>query len=240
MIRRLLDFVYPAICELCNSGLQDGRTLCSPCLDKLPRIHQPFCRKCGEPFDGNLDEEFDCPNCHGITHDFKFAIAPLKGEGTAFHLVHALKYQRRFYLARDLATILCESWQQDPRLQDIPKEEIIVIPVPLHWRRKQWRQGNQAHELAREFSAQTGLPLQQSLRRIRATSTQTKLNRKQRLTNLRGAFRIRKSALAGLQGSTIILVDDVFTTGATAHECTKILVKDGGVNQVIILTLVRG
>ena len=54
MIRRLLDFVYPALCELCNSGLQDGKTLCSPCLDKLPRIHQPSCRKCGEPFDGNL------------------------------------------------------------------------------------------------------------------------------------------------------------------------------------------
>jgi len=240
MIRRFLDFIYPSICELCHSGLQDGKALCNACLDDIPRIRAPFCRKCGEPFDGNLDEEFDCPNCHGITHDFEFAIAPLKGEGAAFHLVHALKYQRRFFLARDLALILAEPWLGDPRFQSLPKEKIIVIPVPLHWRRRQWRQGNQAYELAREFCTQTGLPLQQSLRRIRATSTQTKLNRKQRLTNLRGAFRIPKSALAGLQGSTIILVDDVFTTGATAHECTKVLVKDGGVEKVIILTLVRG
>ena len=111
---------------------------------------------------------------------------------------------------------------------------------PLHWRRKQWRQGNQAYELAREFCTQSDLRLSQALRRIRATSTQTKLNRKERLTNLRGAFRIHKSALAGLQGSTIILLDDVFTTGATAHECTKVLLKDGSAKNVIILTLVRG
>ena len=240
MIRRILDFIYPSLCELCDSELKNGRSLCSPCLDKLPRVSDPFCRKCGEPFDGQLDEEFDCPNCQGITHDFDFAKAPLKGEATAIHLVHSLKYLRRFYLARDLAFLLGEAWKSDARFQEIPKEEVIVVPVPLHWRRKQWRQGNQAYELAREFCAQNNLPLQQSLRRIRATSTQTKLNRKQRLTNLRGAFRIRKSALAGLQGSTIILVDDVFTTGATAHECTKVLLKDGGVNKVIILTLVRG
>ena len=240
MIRRALDFIYPSLCELCEDELKDGESLCSPCLDKLPRIKEPFCRKCGEPFDGNLDEEFNCPNCQGITHDFNFAIAPLKGEGAAFHLVHSLKYQRRFYLARDLAAILSESWQKDPRFQSIPREEITVVPVPLHWRRKQWRQGNQAYELAREFCTQSDLRLSQALRRIRATSTQTKLNRKERLTNLRGAFRIHKSALAGLQGSTIILLDDVFTTGATAHECTKVLLKDGSAKNVIILTLVRG
>ncbi|MDA7881428.1 ComF family protein [Akkermansiaceae bacterium] len=240
MIRRVLDFIYPSLCELCDAELQNGQSLCAPCLGKLPRIQSPFCRKCGEPFDGNLEEEFDCPNCHGITHDFDFAIAPLKGEGTAFHLVQALKYQRRFYLSSALASILSETWHTDPRLQDLRRDDVIVIPVPLHWRRKQWRQGNQAYELAREFCTQTKLPLQQALRRIRATSTQTKLNRKERLTNLRGAFRIRKSALAGLQGSTIILVDDVFTTGATAHECTKLLLKDGGARKVIILTLVRG
>lgn len=240
MMRRLLDFIYPSLCELCEVELQKGKSLCPSCLDRLPRVAEPFCRKCGEPFDGNLEEEFDCPNCQGISHDFDFAIAPLKGEGTAFHLVHSLKYQRRFYLAQDLASILIESWEQDSRFRDLPLENTLVVPVPLHWRRKQWRQGNQAHELAREFCAQNGLRLSQALRRIRATSTQTKLNRKERLSNLRGAFRIRKSSLAGLEGSTIILIDDVFTTGATAHECTKILLKEGSVEKVIVLTLVRG
>jgi len=174
-----------------------------------------------------------------MTHDFHFARASLKGLALSFHLVHSLKYRRRFFIAKDLAQFLAETWEEDTRFRELG-DQPLLIPVPLHWRREQFRQGNQAYELARELSAATELPFLNGMKRIRSTNTQTRLNRKQRLTNLRGAFRIRKKAMEELRGANVILIDDVFTTGATAHECTRVLKHEGKASKVAILTLVRG
>ncbi len=239
MIARFLDFIYPPLCELCQTPLQHGRSICSSCADLLPRIKEPFCQNCGETFDGNLEQGFRCQNCLGLTHDFHFARASLKGLALPFHLVHSLKYRRRFFLARDLAEFLQETLEEDPRFRDLGNDALL-IPVPLHWRRQQWRQGNQAFELARELSKASGNPLANALKRNRSTQTQTKLNRKQRLSNLRGAFHVKKAHLERLRGTNAILIDDVFTTGATAHECTRVLKREAKVSKVAILTLVRG
>ncbi len=236
---RLLDFLYPAICELCRKRLDHGRALCRSCANNLPRISEPFCKNCGEEFDGNLEEDFNCQNCLNLTHDFKFARAPLRGLENSFRLVHTLKYHRRFFVAADLAAFLQEAWEEDPRFREF-EENCLIIPVPLYWRRQQWRHGNQAHELARELAALIEQPLSPALKRVRSTQTQTRLSRKERLSNLRGAFVIRKSQAKRLRGANVILIDDVFTTGATAHECTRILRHQGRVAKVAILTLVRG
>ena len=239
MIARFLDFLYPALCELCQTSLQKGHSICSACLDRLPKIQDPICQKCGEPFDGNIGQNFQCQNCLGLTHDFFFARASLKSLPNAFHLVHSLKYQRKFFLARDLSKLLQQTWEEESRLEKFSKDALLV-PVPLHWRRQQWRQGNQAHELARELSKRINLPCLNALRRIRSTQTQTKRNRRQRLSNLHGAFRIKNAYRESLRGANIILIDDVFTTGATAHQCARVLRREGQVDKVIILTLVRG
>lgn len=235
---RFLDFLYPALCELCKAPLAQGCSLCAKCSDQLPRIKAPFCANCGEVFDGRLDEDFSCQNCLGLSHDFDFARAALKGLETSFQLVHAVKYRRQFYLARDLARLMQETLEEDKRFRDY--QDALLVPVPLHWRRQQWRQGNQAYELSRELSKMSGLTHCDGLRRVRSTRTQTKLNRKQRLSNLRGAFQVKKRHLNKLRGKRIILIDDVFTTGATAHECTRILKHDALSSKVAILTLVRG
>lgn len=235
---RLLDFLYPALCEPCKAPLSRGGSLCPACFDQLPRIQAPFCSTCGEVFDGQLDGDFRCQNCLGLSHDFTFARASLKGLELSFHLVHSLKYLRQFFLARDLARFLYETFEDDERFRDF--HDAILVPVPLHWRRQQWRQGNQAYELARELAKLSGLPLCNALRRSRATQTQTKLNRKQRLSNLRGVFQIKKRHLKTVQGRRIILIDDVFTTGATAHECTRVLRSVALSPGVAVLTLVRG
>lgn len=239
MISRISDLLFPGMCELCHQGLAGGASLCAPCADQLPRIRDPYCRICGEVFDGNLPEDFSCPNCQGKPFDFEFARAPLQGGETAFELVHALKYHRRFFIAKDLAKFLREAWEEDERFRDFD-ENCLVVPVPLHWRRQQWRHGNQAYELAREFAKLTSLPLCDALKRTRATGTQTKLNRAQRLSNLRNAFRVRRTAKTRLPDRDVILVDDVFTTGATSQACTKILKVAGEVKRVAILSLVRG
>lgn len=235
---RFLDLLYPAVCELCQSSLTQGQSLCNDCRDELPRIIPPFCEQCGEVFDGNIEGRFRCQNCDGLKFDFDFARASLKGLALSFHLIHGLKYQRQFYLARELAGFLQKTFESDPRFAEF--QDAILVPVPLFWRRQQWRQGNQAYELSRELSKLSGLNTIEVIKRVRPTSTQTKLNRKQRLSNLRGAFKIRRKHVSSLTGKKAVIIDDVFTTGATAHECAKVLKSDGGVKEVAVLTLVRG
>lgn len=238
MLSRFLDLLYPSVCELCQTSLDRGGAICLSCANLIPRVRSPFCEACGESFDGSINDHFQCQNCQGINHDFDFARASLKGLSTAFDLVHRLKYRRQFFLARDLARFLDETIQEDERFLDY--SDALLVPVPLHWRRQQWRHGNQAVELARELAPLCGLELSPSLVRKRSTQTQTKLTRKQRLSNLRGAFGIRKRDLSRLQDRDVILIDDVFTTGATTHECSRILKRTAGVSKVAVLTLVRG
>lgn len=236
---RFLDFLFPSLCDICKKGLDQGQSICPDCLSSLPRTEAPFCNACGEPFDGNLPDDFQCPNCHNLNFDFQFARAALRGLQPAFELVHSLKYLRRFYLAGDLARTMEEVWEADERFRNFD-DDCLVIPVPLHWRRQQWRHGNQAYELAREFCLKTGLPLCNGLKRIRPTTTQTKLNRNQRLKNLRKSFEIRASKANEIKNSNVLLIDDVFTTGATAQSCSATLLKKGGARQVAVLSLVRG
>lgn len=132
-----------------------------------------------------------------------------------------------------------ELLEEDPRLAKLPTNTFI-IPVPLYWLRHQRRQGNQAHELAQSLSKLSGISLSPALKRVRHTRSQTRLTRKERLTNLKNAFIIRPQFLDGLANTTILLIDDVFTTGSTAHECARLLKSSGKVKNVIILTLVRG
>jgi ComF family protein len=110
------------------------------------------------------------------------------------------------------------------------------VPVPLHRRRLRWRQFNQAREIARPLGTALGLPVAGLLRRIRPTMTQTRLNRRQRQRNLKGAFEA-VGALEGLEG--VVLVDDVFTTGSTVNECSRVL-RRAGVQKVVVVTAMRG
>ncbi len=239
MIAHVLDIFFPPLCELCREVLREGHSLCGDCAANLKRIESPFCQKCGEPFDGQIESHFSCPNCSTIELAFDFARSPLQAAGPARELIHALKYRSRFYLADEFAPFFMELLEQDERLSDLP-QNTLVVPVPLHWWRQQIRQGNQANEIAKSFCQSSGLPFLPALQRIRRTETQTRLTRKQRLSNLHNAFRIREKMREKLTGATVILIDDVFTTGSTAHECARLLKKKASVERVIVLTLLRG
>ncbi|MGC6426666.1 MAG: ComF family protein [Akkermansiaceae bacterium] len=239
MIRRFLDLLFPPLCELCGELQSHGINICDSCFESLPRIKDPFCRKCGEEFPGQIDDEFACPNCTEIELAFEFARSPLSASQGARALIHSLKYRSRFYLSSDLARFLLEVLGNDPRLADLPKNTLLV-PVPLHWVRQQKRHGNQALELAKSLARLSGIPLCPALKRTRRTQTQTRLTRKERLTNLKGAFQIRPKMLPELENATVLLIDDVFTTGSTSHECAKLLSAKGKAARIIILTLVRG
>jgi competence protein ComFC len=236
----VLDFIYPPACELCHSPLRGGRHLCEPCRTGLPRIRAPFCDHCGEIFDGNISSSFVCPNCQSLRYSFRFARPVLDCSNQARELIHGLKYQKNLYLARELARLATEAFA-DPRLQPALQERWTLVPVPLHRAREQQRFYNQSHEIARHLGAFLQLPVVTALARIRATPTQTRLSRRQRLKNLQGAIQLTRQgkALDPKETPGIILIDDVFTTGATVQECAKILSQNQHEN-VVVVTVMRG
>jgi len=236
----LLDVVYPSRCALCEVRLDGGRALCVDCNGSLPRLCEPFCSRCGQPFFGVLDGGIECPNCHGRKLGFKFARPVLRRCDEAMDLVHRLKYQRQAYLATDLGRIAAEALD-DPRLAPARLEHWPIVPVPLHRSRLFERQFNQAAEIALMMRKVTGLPICHALRRVRATQTQTALHRKERFKNLKGAFELTRAGrrLADSRPKGVILLDDVLTTGSTLGTCARVL-RHAGCKHVVAVAVVRG
>jgi len=238
-----LDWIYPPICEVCGCGLSKGRALCESCFADLPRIVSPFCGVCGESFQGQIDGAFDCPNCKEVSFNFEFALAALDRSDEALELVHRLKYGRELHLAGELGRLASRALD-DRRFSVAIAEKWPLVPVPLHLSRHRERQFNQAEEISLSISKEAELPVGNLLKRVRRTVTQTRLSRKQRMDNLKGAFAIRrgwftKNPITSLEASGVILVDDVFTTGSTVDACAKVLRK-AGVKRVAVLTVLRG
>jgi ComF family protein len=153
-------------------------------------------------------------------------------DGTLRDIIHALKYQGR----RSIAVMLARFMRAAAR--DLLSTADCVVPVPLHWRREYARGFNQAREIARHLD----VPLADALRRSRATTPQVELSAERRHANVAGAFALRRGTLfhgpPSLEGCTVVLVDDVATTGATLDACARIL-KAAGAAEVCGLTAAR-
>lgn len=236
VLTNFLDYIYPPSCHQCAVSTEGGRYLCSECVANCTRLTPPFCEKCGEAYEGSIDHDFVCPNCQDLDFSFDFAKAALRNNHANHQLVVDFKYLKKFYLAGELARFCAEAMENDPRFAALPSP--VLIPVPLHWMRK-WRRGfNQADELVHELSKLTSIPAKRALTRSRNTKTQTRLGRKARLNNLQGAFKFRKLA-PGFR--SVILIDDVFTTGSTATACADVLKKHAPqLENIVVLTALRG
>ena len=139
-------------------------------------------------------------------------------------IIHGLKFRRLEYLGNDLAAGL------QTILVDEKREIDVVVPIPLHWHRRLSRGYNQAEAIARPLARQLGLPLVHALRRRRPTRPQAQLNRRQRDTNLRLAFAIRRRHCATIGARRLLLVDDVVTTGATMEAAARVLIRHGALS----------
>jgi competence protein ComFC len=239
--KKMGDLVYPGKCHRCRSGLEAGRSLCEACAAELPGLKEPFCSQCGEEHEGRIDSAFECPNCRGQTFSFDFARPALPLHPDLLEMIHELKYSRRIGIAKELARLAVRAFEEDARLAPALAEGWPLVPVPLHRRRLLWRHFNQAEEIARALSLHTGLPLSRALVRSRGTGSQTRLSRAERLKNLRGAFGLSRAGerFAAEKPPGAIVVDDVFTTGATTGECARVLRK-AGIQKVVVVTVMRG
>lgn len=243
----LLGLLYPRVCAGCEGPLGGGEQggeipVCSTCRDRLERITPPFCERCGEAFDGETVETFRCSNCADRDFHFDYAVAGHRAHTLVRELLHRFKYGKQIHLCECLRALM-EPALDDPRLAAIAQRQDgwLLVPVPLHRRRKRERGFNQAAELCRALARRRRWKVAEALRRTRYTAMQARLDRAGRLENLSGAFKLSRNRriLKELEGADILLVDDVLTTGATANECARVLREEGKANKVVVLTVAR-
>lgn len=232
LLRRLLNVFFPRTCASCGGDVPaDGsHAVCDGCWAALPRWQGLACVVCGLPLpDGGAR----CRDCRRRRRAFRFLRSAGVYEGGLQRLVRRFKFGGRQDLSRPLGRLLADRWRDEPGLGPVD----LVLPVPLHWFRERKRGYNQALVLARDFGRKTGLPVRGDvLARERATRPQTDLGRDERRENVEGAFRVRRPE--AVKGKTVLLVDDVCTTGATIEACARAL-KEAGARRVGALTAAR-
>lgn len=192
-----------------------------------------MCSRCGLPFAGAITTDFECPNCSAMKIYFDRAVASLRFQGVVRHAILALKYGKQLHWGR-----VMQGWVLARAQELLGGEELdLALPVPLHRLRQRERGFNQAWLLLEALGPCLDLSCHRDLlHRVRATDTQSALDRSERLVNLRGAFALRQPG--SVKGQRILLIDDVLTTGSTANECARVL-KQSGARSVLVFTLAR-
>ena len=230
-----LDLIFPPKCLICNVplGTRDNYQLCPSCLSGITYIKRPFCTLCGIPFKSEEGSNHLCGECLTSKRYFTKARSVGLYEGALLEAIHLFKYNGKIHLASPLGHMLSDSVSQ---LFDI-KSVDLLIPVPLHPRRLRERGFNQALLLARVLKKRYSMALAtRILKRWRWTEPQVNLSGKVRKKNVKGSF-IISNPLA-VKEKNILLLDDVYTTGATINESGRTLLK-AGANEVYVLTLAR-
>ena len=235
-LEAVLSFFYPEVCQYCADRVATARGgyICETCAQEAKFIEPPYCERCGLPFAGALTTVFECGNCRDAELHFSQARSAVSAEGMVLELIHRYKYQRALWLEPYLAGLLV----QEAAPSIVRGDWDAIAPVPLHGLKRAERQFNQAERLCRHLARATGLPFAPKLlRRVTSTPTQTRLSRRARAANVRGAFELHPQA--EIKDRRIVLVDDVFTTGATTSACARVL-RRAGAADVCVWTLARG
>src|SRR5215217_4371552 len=225
LLEAAVSLLYPPVCTICGSTVRAGDYLCNDCEAKTIRIVPPFCQKCSEAFEGSISHAFTCANCAHRTMHFDAAVAAYRGRGVVRQIIHEFKYARQIHLQHLVARWLCAALD-DERLRG--RKFDVIVPVPLHASRQRERGFNQAKLIAQLLGAHTSIPVKPLLVRVRYTTTQTALDRAERMENLHNAFRLRKNA--DVRGLRVLLIDDVLTTGSTLNECARVLKRAGAIS----------
>ncbi|PIV54739.1 ComF family protein [Candidatus Desantisbacteria bacterium CG_4_10_14_0_8_um_filter_48_22] len=231
----LLNFIYPPRCLACSKLLEDNAGLCGQCFEEIRIIVDPYCQRCGMPLDP--PEAFKgietplCADCRNHRRPFALARSIGRYEGVLKKCIHLFKYKGRKVILKPIDKLISLYF---PGL--FPVEKIsFIVPVPLHRKRLREREFNQSELVADMIGSKYGIPvLADILSRTVYTSPQVALTRDERAENVKGAFKAGESSW--LPKSNILLVDDVYTTGATACECARVL-KQAGAESVYIFTL---
>jgi competence protein ComFC len=231
-----LGLLYPEVCQLCREARATPAEgyVCCGCRAKARFIQQPFCQRCGRPYEGDITTQFECANCREMGWHFQSARSAVIARDPVLEAIHRYKYQRALWFEPFLADLLIRA--AIPVLDQ--QKPSVIVPVPLHPTKLREREFNQADRLARRLGEAVQIPVNNRLlRRVVPTRTQTQLSRQERLANVRNAFAMRGGQR--LNGERIVLLDDVFTTGATTSACARVLTA-AGAGEVCVWTVARG
>lgn len=234
--QHLLNLIYPAICRHCELPIRsNGKPspsenifFCGPCWQTIPRLSSPACPVCAAPFQSDAALSHSpghvCGDCREDPPSFAHAVTPYRYEGVMVRAIRLLKYHKRTGLVPHLVALLME---------DLNKIEVdLVTATPLHVSRLRSREFNQALVLAKEISRRMGWVFSlDALSRIRETEAQVGLSKKQRKKNLHRAFVVPDPNR--IAGKKVLLMDDVYTTGATLKEGARTLMKAGAKEVVV-------
>ena len=234
--QRALNALFPPRCGSCGQFSQ--AVFCARCASQLRAIVEPCCACCGQPFDVLARGADICARCRQHPPAFERARSAWVFEGPPREAIHRLKYNRRFALAPRLARAVAASPAARAMIDDWQPQ--LLVPVALHASRARARGFNQSTLLARELGVLFNVPALDLLQRTRRTPPQVGLDLRARRQNVRGAFIVDENLAnaANLSGARILLIDDVFTTGATLDECARALRKSGA-SAVGALTIAR-
>jgi ComF family protein len=236
LIQAATDLLYPRNCQFCSVPLagQERGVICAGCLETVKWIEPPCCSRCALPFVGAVTGTFECGYCQDLDLHFSRAVSACVARGVVLDAIHHFKYHRRMYFGPHLAEWMVTAGRERLDWSTVDG----VVPVPLHPRKKRERGFKQAEYLAKAAGQAFGKPVwRRALRRVHDTKTQTRLDAQERRENLRGAFTVRDSG--SVAEKRIVLVDDVFTTGATLDACARVL-RHAGAREVWVLTVARG
>lgn len=234
-IESFLELVYPEknICCVCNvydENIED-HYICSNCYKKIIKITPPCCEKCGREIDARLSIDI-CRDCAAEEKHFEASRSPFVYDGLIKKCIYDFKYYNKPYFYRFFGNSLIEY------MDEIDYSGFdFILSVPLH-RSKMIKRGfNQSELLAKYMSDKLHIPYVNALKRIKKTTKQSSQSKLDRQRNLKNAFKVKNGA-STIKNSSVLLVDDVYTTGSTADECSKALL-NFGVNKVYVITIAR-
>jgi ComF family protein len=234
---QLLAWVYPNACLVCDVPEPQlycfRHGLCTSCYEAITTDCHNSCPRCGQTVGPHTDLENGCPHCHNVSFGFERVFRLGTYEGRLREAILRIKSAS----GEGLADMLGRVWAEC-RGSSLPPNEIdCVVPVPLHWWRKWSRGYNQAEAIARELARYLNRPFHAGLlRRARSTPQHLQPSRSARRENVRGVFWVRRSAK--LTGRTLLLVDDVMTTGSTLSEAAHTL-RRAGAHRIYVAVLAR-
>jgi len=235
IIDTTLELVYPRICLTCGErlGASGKMSLCRACCDAIEKNDPPFCRGCGKSIVHARETDY-CPSCEKTPHHLDRSFSVAKYDGIMRECVHKFKYNGKLSLETLFADMLASFAEKYIDITEID----CVVSVPLHRVKLRERTFNQAAVLASSLARRLDLPCSNdNLIRTSSSKPQIKLSKTARMKDIEGSFKVKRPE--SIKDRSILLVDDVFTTGATANECARVL-KESGVRSVTALTLARG
>lgn len=236
-LRALTDMVLPPQCLACDRRVAGHGGLCPICWSQLRLIERPYCQTLGTPFPFEVGDGAESAEAIADPPPFRRCRAVAVFDDVARQLVHGLKYRDRLDLANWMGAWMVRAGRE------LVADADVVVPVPMHRWRLWSRRFNQSANLAKAIAAQAGKPLAtEALLRVRPTRQQVGLSVTERDRNVRGAFKVVENQRLTIAGRSILLVDDVYTTGATAKAAARTLSRAGAgaIDVLAFARVVRG